>query len=148
MDLKRILMILMLFAVIGHVSGFDTGKKPMKAAALSLFIPGGGQLYNGSYWKFGIFAATETALIGYAVYNFYEGEDYYDLFLETGSEEYYNRYQDYYYDRQNTYWWLGITIFLSTIDAYVDANLYNFEQTKKKVRLKFEENALLISYDF
>ncbi len=146
--MKYVLILCIFLFLVNNCLGFDTEKKPFKAAALSFFLPGGGQLYNESYLKFGIFAATECSIIGYAFYHYQKSEDYYDQFIATGDETYYNQYLDYYYKRQNDYWWLGVTIFLSTIDAYVDAHLYNYEKTKKKVRLKFEKSALLISYEF
>jgi hypothetical protein len=55
---------------------------------------------------------------------------------------------DYYNKRQSDFWWAGIVIFLSTIDAYVDAHLYDYEDTKQKIRLKFDENMLSLEYKF
>jgi len=123
-------------------------KKPMKAAALSIFIPGGGQLYNEAYLKFGIIAALEGSLIGLTLYHHFKAEDYYTNYEATADELYYDKYTDYYYRKQNDLWWLGVTIFLSTIDAYVDAHLFNFEAEKRKIYLRFDGETLGLRYDF
>jgi hypothetical protein len=123
-------------------------KKPMKAAILSLLLPGGGQLYNEAYVKFGIIGVLEGGLIGLTLYHHFKGEDYYNKFLATEDEKYYDKYVDYYYQKQNDLWWLGVTIFLSTLDAYVDAHLYDFESEKKKIHLKFDGQTLGLEYRF
>ena len=123
-------------------------KKPFKAAALSLFIPGGGQLYNSAYLKSIGVMVLETSMIGLAVYHHFKAEDYYDKYRISENENDYNDYLDYYYKRQSDLWWLGAVVFLSTIDAFVDAHLFNFEEKKNKIHLKFENNMISLSYKF
>ena len=144
---KLILFTVMVFLLTSCLQA-EMSKKPMQAAVLSLLIPGGGQFYNEAYLKFGIIGVVEGGLIGLTLYHYFKGEDYYDKFLETEDEKYYDKYVDYYYLRQNDYWWLAVTVFLSTLDAYVDAHLYDFESEKKKIHLKFDGKILGIEYRF
>ena len=123
-------------------------KKPFKAAVLSLFIPGGGQFYNGAYLKSTGVLVLETGMIGLAAYHHFKAEDYYDKYKISGNEYDYDNYLDYYYKRQSDLWWLGTVVFLSTIDAFVDAHLFNFEEKKNKIHLKFEDNVISLSYHF
>ncbi|MCF7794161.1 MAG: hypothetical protein K9N09_09935 [Candidatus Cloacimonetes bacterium] len=123
-------------------------KIPMKAAALSLIVPGGGQFYNESYLKCGIVAGLELTFIGLAVNHHIKAEDWYDKFELSQNDEDYAKYVDYYNKRQSDIWWAGIVIFLSTIDAYVDAHLYDYDETKDKIRLKFEDNMVSLEYRF
>ncbi len=144
---KWILLILILVSIFSCLNA-EMSKKPMKAAALSFFIPGGGQFYNESYFKFGLIGVIEGGLIGLTLYHYFKGEDYYDKFLATEEDRYYDKYTDYYYKQQNDLWWLGVTIFLSTLDAYVDAHLYDFEAEKKKIHLKFDGEILGLEFKF
>ena len=123
-------------------------KIPFKAAVLSFFLPGGGQFYNESYWKAGGVLALEGSLIGLTVYHHFKSEDYKNKFDDSNSQLYYNEYVKFYNKRQSDLWWLGTVIFLSTINAYVDAHLYDFDEKKNKIHLKFEDNMLSLQYDF
>jgi len=145
---KKILILMSLLVLIFSLNAFESGKKPFKAAALSLVVPGGGQFYNESYLKAVLVASLECTLIGLTTYHYFKSEDYYNKYRTTGNEKYYDKYLDYYYKRQNDLWWTGLTVFLSVIDAFVDAHLHNFEGKKNDIRIKFEDNALLISYCF
>lgn len=123
-------------------------KQPMKAAALSLILPGAGQFYNESYLKSTVVIALELSLIGLAVNHHLKSEDYYDQYRQTQNEVFYKKYVDYYEKKQSDLWWVGTVIFFSVIDAYVDAHLYDFEARKKKIRMKFEENLIGFEYRF
>jgi len=123
-------------------------KVPMKAAALSIFIPAGGQFYNESYWKASGVFVLEGSLIGLAIYHHLKSEDYFKISKNNSNPYYYDQYVKFYNKRQSDFWWLGTVIFLSTIDAYVDAHLFNFEENKKKIHLKFEDNMLSLQYNF
>jgi len=144
---KFVLLVLVLF-ISSLIFAEEVTKKPFKAAALSFFIPGAGQLYNEAYLKSGIVIALEGSLIGLAVYHNIKAEYYYDKYKISDDEEDYNNYLDYYYKRQNDFWWIGVVIFLSSIDAFVDAHLFDFEEKKNKIHLKFEDNVISLSYSF
>ncbi len=123
-------------------------KKPLKAAVLSCFIPAGGQFYNGKFVKSGFVFALEGSFIGLAVYHHTKAEDYYDRYRTSLSESDYSEYVKYYEKRQSDFFWVGTIVFLSAIDAYVDAHLFNFEEKKNKIHLKFENNMIGLSYNF
>ena len=123
-------------------------KQPLKAVALSCFIPGGGQLYNGKYLKSGFVIAVEGSFIGLAAYHHFEAEKYYDRYEVSELETDYNEYVKYYERRQSDFFWIGTIIFLSAIDAYVDAHLFDFEEKKNKIHLKFENNTVGLVYNF
>jgi hypothetical protein len=121
---------------------------PLKAAGLSLLLPGGGQVYNQQYVKAGIVIALEGLCIGYAVYHDDESDKYFKRYKETNSSLDYAQYERFYEKRQSDLFWLGTVIFLSALDAFVDAHLYNFEYNRSKVRIKFDNNSLQISFRF
>lgn len=50
-------------------------KSPVLAGVLSAVVPGAGQVYNGDYWKTGIFVAVETAVISIALIYDKKGDD-------------------------------------------------------------------------
>ena len=123
-------------------------KKPLKAAVLSCFVPGGGQFYNEKYLKSGFVFAVEGSFIGLAAYHHLEAERYYDRYEVSLSETDYNEYVKYYEKRQSDSFWIGTVIFLSAIDAYIDAHLFDFEEKKNKIHLKFENNTVGLVYNF
>ncbi len=129
---------------------------PIKATWLALVIPGGGQIYNRKYWKlpivYGGFVGCAYAL----AWNNQMYSDYSQAYLDimdddpttnsfkdflppnydiTGNEsrfqdifkkkkDYYRRYRD-----LSIFCFIGVYI-LSVIDAYVDAELSNFDISK------------------
>ena len=151
---KTLILIFLLLFGMGILSAEDAIEKepakkiPLKACALSIFIPAGGQFYNESYWKASGVLALEGSLIGLAIYHHLKAEDHYDKFEVSGSVFHYNEYVRFYNKRQSDFWWLGTVIFLSTIDAYVDAHLFNFEENKNRIHLKFKDNMLSLQYKF
>ncbi len=118
---------------------------------LSLVIPGGGQFYNESYYKAAFVFALEGYFIGRTIYHHDRTNHYYDRMQETSGAEqdfYESQYNRYYRRRQNDYWWLGTTVFLSIVDAFVDAHLFNYQQEKEKVQIIFENNRIGIGINF
>ncbi|HHE36959.1 MAG TPA: hypothetical protein ENL20_00085 [Candidatus Cloacimonetes bacterium] len=142
--------LIIIFLLLFSISGFteENKKKPLKAAALSLLIPGGGQFYNESYWKSSGVFLLESYVIGLATYHHLKAEDYYQKYAQTENPENYSKYLEYYNKRQSDFFWVGTVVFLSMIDAFVDAHLFDFETKKKKIHLKFGENTISLSYRF
>jgi len=128
---------------------------PTKATWLAVVIPGGGQIYNRKYWKlpiiYGGFAGCAYALswnnkmfkdYSQAYVDIMDGDpntnSYYDLIVGVTIDEktdtrygpllkkrkdYYRRYRDI-----SVFAFIGVYL-LSIIDAYVDAELSNFDIT-------------------
>ena len=118
---------------------------------LSVVVPGGGQFYNESYYKAGLVFALEGYFIGRSIYNNKQANDYHDLMKVTTGDDFLENerlYNKYYNRRQNDFWWLGTIIFFSMVDAFVDANLYNYEQERDKVHIMFGDNKLGIGINF
>jgi hypothetical protein len=107
--------------------------KPGKAALYSLLIPGGGQLYNKKYWKFPIALAVDGGL-GYNLwyqnhqYNVYQ--EFYTQALKDGSDKisFYRENRNKFRKAKEFAWlYLVLGHVLTTIDAYVDRHLIEFD---------------------
>ncbi len=107
-------------------------KDPGTAILRSAILPGWGQYYNESYWKIPVF----WGILGWCAYNYVTNNnnysDYRDLY--TGSNfsiESYRRLRDYYRDQRDLFViYMGITYLANLLDAYVDANLFDFNVTE------------------
>ncbi len=162
---KTLILIFALLSV--YCYSFDTGKNPNVSALLSLGLPGGGQFYNEQPWKGALAISIESFLIYKMIDTDILIDDLksdikkYESILAEGNltdaqvqmyrdkiggkRAKYNRNKN----RQNNhYWWMGGTVFLSVIDAYVDGHLYNYNEKKKKLRLNFSVNSVSLSYRF
>jgi len=107
-----------------------TCKSPMGALLRSVAIPGWGQFYNRSYIKSVVVFGLESFFIYKAIHWWKKTEDQYSLI--QNSDESWKAYEfsiyESYRGRRNDYLWLvGITVFLSMFDAYVDAHLSGFD---------------------
>lgn len=148
---KIILIAATVLFCLSSIYGFETGKDPTKAMLLSLAIPGGGQLYNESYYKAAGVFSLQAYFIGQTVYHHNLMNDYRDKMKEASGADkaYYRAKSNRLYDkRQNDFWWLGSILFLSVVDAFVDAHLYNFEEKKDEVHLIFDNEKIGVSLNF
>ena len=96
----------------------------------SAVLPGWGQLYNKKYIKAAIIGLGESILIYQTAWHWDKTSEYRKLYLNDTSDMRINHYYqfDRYRDLRNQYiWFLGLTIFYSMFDAYVDAHLRNFD---------------------
>jgi hypothetical protein len=148
--MRKTVFLLIFLIIIKAAWGeeISQNKKPFKAALLSVIVPGGGQFYNESYWKFGGVSLLESGLIGLTVYHHQQSQKSYDAYKISQSADDYADYLNFYDKRQSDLFWLGTTVFLSALDAFVDAHLYNFDAEKKKIHLRFGKNAFILSYKF
>ncbi|MDZ7267356.1 MAG: DUF5683 domain-containing protein [candidate division KSB1 bacterium] len=97
-------------------------KSPTGAALRSLVIPGWGQYYNGQKIKAGLALAGEVGLLGTALYwNSRAGEA-----RQRGDQANQLLYEDW---RNGCYWGLAALIVYSMLDAYVDAQLSDFDES-------------------
>lgn len=94
-------------------------KSPNGAVLRSLLVPGWGQYYNGQKLKAAIVFAAEVGEIGTAIYWHRESK-------RVNDERFKIVYEDY---RNAAYWFLAGTILLSMLDAYVDAQLSDFDES-------------------
>ncbi len=94
-------------------------KSPTGAMLRSLALPGWGQFYNGKWFKGVLAMGVETGLVLNAIYL--------DAQLDNSTDPF---NQEFYRNNRNlSFWWLGATILLSMLDAYVDAHLYHFDES-------------------
>jgi hypothetical protein len=130
---------------------------PQRALWLALVLPGAGQIYNRKYWKLPIFYGGFMGCIYALTWNNMMYKDYsqayldlmdtdpstnsYNKFLHLGveiTEANENRFKQIFKNRKDKYRrWRDMSIFvmigvyaLSVIDAYVDAELSEFDISK------------------
>ena len=96
-----------------------TVKSPKGAMLRSLIVPGWGQLYNGKWFKALAAAGAEIGLVTNAVI-----QNQYAVRSSTQLEREF--YQD---NRRLSLWWFGAVLLYSVADAYVDAQLYQFDES-------------------
>lgn len=94
-------------------------KSPKGAMIRSLIIPGWGQFYNGKWFKGLVIGGTEIGLITNAVIQNQMAVKAVDQ-LE---KEFYQE------NRSLSIWWLGAAVLYSITDAFVDAHLYDFDDS-------------------
>jgi len=94
-------------------------KYPSPRGALwrALVFPGWGQWYNGKKWKAVLVFTAEFGLIGAAVY--------WNQKVQSARNTYDREF--FVNNRNLSNWWLLFTVFMSATDAYVDAQLANFD---------------------
>ena len=141
---------------------------PKKAMWLALVIPGGGQIYNRKYWKLpivygGIIGCLYAMNWNNNMYKDYSqayldltdkdpGTQSYNMFLHLGTQiddKNKDRFKDIFKKRKDKFRrWRDLSFFvllgvyaLSVIDAYVDAELSNFD-ISKDLSLKVEPTIL------
>lgn len=103
-------------------SAVSPQKSPSGAALRSLVIPGWGQYYNGKKIKAGLAFAGEAGLLGAALYwNSRAAEA-----KRANNEANQLLFEDW---RNGCYWGLAALIVYSMLDAYVDAQLSDFDES-------------------
>ncbi len=150
--LRKIILSLIIITLCLPLIAYDTGKSPGKAAFYSFIIPGGGQYYNESNWKTLFWGGSEIGFIALTSYHHNKFLDYKEKRENASNLEEWAKWNkeagDQLHKRNNGFWWLGSTLILSMMDAYVDASLYNYEEENQKLKLQFNLNYLGIQYNF
>ena len=145
-----VLIVLMLSLTLGL--GAKTEARVYRAMAYSALIPGGGQIYNHQYVKAGVVIGVQSFLIGSAIYHDGKRDDYKALALQSSNpleaQQYLYQSKEYKDQLRSDYWWMGITMALSVIDAYVDAHLWDYDAQRDRIHLKFEDSKLQLNYQF
>ena len=109
-------------------------KSPLGAMVRSALIPGWGQIYNEAYWK----APIVWGVLGYFVYVWIDNnnlyKEYRDLYSgsitaenEAGNSRYLNNREFYRDQRDQFAVYIGLTYFLTIVDAFVDSHLFDFD---------------------
>jgi hypothetical protein len=94
-------------------------KNPRGAMLRSVFVPGWGQFYNGKWFKGIIVAGTETGIIINSIVQ-----------NELAKNSITSLEREFYLDNRNlSYWWLAGAILYSAVDAFVDAHLFDFDES-------------------
>ncbi|MEE4310700.1 MAG: DUF5683 domain-containing protein [candidate division KSB1 bacterium] len=96
-----------------------TPKSPRKAMLYSALFPGMGQLYNGKKFKALVFFCTEFGLMSNSIYL---NQKYVSSTNELDRDFYLN-------NRNLSTWYLIGAVLFSSIDAFVDAHLSDFDES-------------------
>jgi len=94
-------------------------KNPTSAMLRSIAFPGWGQWYNGKRFKAVIVFGAEAGIIANTIYQ--------NQKVQKSKSEFEREF--YLENRRLSNWWLAGAILLSMIDAYVDAHLYDFDES-------------------
>ncbi|MBK6771917.1 MAG: hypothetical protein IPG78_07310 [Ignavibacteria bacterium] len=135
---------------------FKMKKDPWKAVLYSALLPGAGQVYNKSYWKVPVIAG----LGGYFVYEYIrnnnkyiEYKDLYQNSQNTGNasgDPQLLALREFYRDQRDNFIIYSLILYVvNLIDAYVDAQLYDFDVSEKiKISFLNKNNMIKLSYGF
>lgn len=107
-------------------------QRPTGALFKSIIFPGWGQYSNGKYQKAAIFFTIESFFIVKSVEYFKKTRDRFDQFHKTENRDDFFAYDDARSTRNKYYWYLAGTVFISMWDAFADAHIKPFEETKDK----------------
>lgn len=113
---------------------FKMKKSPWKAVALSAVLPGAGQFYNESYWKIPVIAG----LGGYFVYEWIQNNnqylDYKELYQNSQTPQnpsgnlQLQSLREFYRDQRDNFIIYSLILYVvNLLDAYVDAQLFDFD---------------------
>ncbi len=105
---------------------FVMQKSPWGAVLRSAILPGWGQFYNQSYLKIPVV----WGVLGWLGYQWYQNNKYYrqsqDLYNQTNNINYLS-YKTFYQDQRDLFAiYFGLAYVLNLVDAYVDAELFDF----------------------
>ncbi|MBL8006746.1 MAG: hypothetical protein JNJ56_04395 [Ignavibacteria bacterium] len=129
-------------------------KDPWKAVLYSSLLPGAGQVYNKSYWKVPVIAG----LGGYFIYGIVSNNnkylDYKSEYQNSQTEQnpagnpQLQYLREFYRDERDNFIVYSLILYLiNIIDAYVDAQLYDFD-VSDKVKFGFLQKEKLASFKF
>ncbi len=125
-------------------------KSPWKAVLYSAVVPGLGQLYNETYWKVPVIAIA-GGYLGYVIlHNNSKFLDYRDSYSASITPENPNgdlnlkNYREFYRNQRDQFiLYFGLFYLINLADAYVDAQLYDFNVSEKITLSPFRNGKLL-----
>jgi hypothetical protein len=123
---------------------WSTGVSPTAAVLATPLFPGWGQLYSDNFWKGGLAFGAQmyfwTNILSrdrQAV----RARDFANTFPEDDPN--YDRYhavaEESWEQMRDFAWWSGGVLLIIALDAYVDAHLFNFDQSPVPVPDRWEE---------
>ncbi len=109
-------------------------KSPRGAVIRAVAFPGWGQWYNGKKFKAVLAFGTEVGFLSASIWHNQRvvkrlGDEY--------NDDYKNEYREFHLNMRNQYiWYLAGAILYAMADAYVDAHLYEFDESSDLAFLK------------
>lgn len=129
---------------------FKMKKNPWKAVLYSALLPGLGQFYNESYWKIPIVAVAGGYLGYIIVKNHSDFLEYRDLYAESQTPEKpdgdtrLKEFREFYRNQRDQFLLYFLFFYVITaVDAYVDANLFDFDVSDYMMLSAFRNNSIL-----
>jgi hypothetical protein len=117
-----------------RAGSFTMTKSPGLAVGLSAILPGAGQFYNESYWKIPIIAGLGGYFVWEWIRNDNLADDYRNQYEDSKTPEDPDgdltllSTRDFYKNQRDTFVWYFVILYVAQlVDAYVDANLYDFD---------------------
>ena len=114
--------------------GLRMSKSPGLAVGLSAILPGAGQFYNESYWKVPIVLGIGAYFVSGWIRNDNLAEDYRNQYEASKTPEDPDgdtsllSARDFYKNQRDSFVWYFVILYVANlVDAYVDANLYDFD---------------------
>lgn len=104
------------------------GPSPAQALVASAAYPGLGQLLAGSEKKAAVIGAAEGFLVARLVLEDRWTRNALRLYKGTGEGRYYDEYSKHFDTRQALVWWVVVAALYGLGDAYVDAELRDFDE--------------------
>ncbi|MBD3221491.1 hypothetical protein GF314_09635 [bacterium] len=122
---------------------FDTGREGTTAVLMSPVFPGWGQLYTGGGWRAALAFGAQWYFWSNMLSNDRNGVRYRDHartlpqgsareLWDVAADERFEVFRDF-------AWWSGGILLLVTVDAYVGAGLYNFDEEPIPVPDRFDD---------
>ncbi|MDD2230566.1 MAG: DUF5683 domain-containing protein [Candidatus Cloacimonetes bacterium] len=148
--MRKVLLLLLLSLSVLLFA--ETSKSPTRAAVYSTLLPAGGQIYNHAYVKAGVVIGVQAYFLTSVIFHDGKVSDYRQKAKDSNDvfmQQFYKAKQTEHEElRTSDVWWMGITMALSVLDAYVDAHLSDFDAQKSKIHVLFEEEKLQVQYRF
>ncbi len=135
---------------------FKMKKSPWRAVAYSAILPGAGQFYNESYWKIPIIAGLGGYFVYELIINNNQYLDYKQQYLNSQTPQnpqgnlQLQSLREFYRDQRDNFIIYSMILYLvNLIDAYVDAQLYDFNVSDNiKLSVLQKEDIFKLSYGF
>jgi len=135
---------------------FKMKKDPWRAVLYSAILPGAGQFYNKSYWKIPIIAGVGGYFVFEIIKNNNNFLDYRDQYLNSQTPENpqgdlrLRDLREFYSDQRDDFIIYSVILHvINMIDAYVDAQLYDFDVSDKiQLGILQKEKLIKMSFNF